>query len=74
MKWQTPLAVGGITMPVTTIVGQKPGPAVLITAGIHGAEYVGIETARRLTARNRWPRHDCAVRQSSGLQGTRPCA
>ena len=50
MKWQTPLAVGGITMPVTTIVGQKPGPAVLITAGIHGAEYVGIETARRLTA------------------------
>ena len=50
MKWQTLLVAGGITMPVTTIVGKKPGPAVLITAGIHGAEYVGIETARRLTA------------------------
>lgn len=30
------------------IQGKRPGPAVLITAGIHGAEYVGIEAARRI--------------------------
>lgn len=33
---------------IRRIEGTAPGPRVLITAGIHGAEYVGIETARRI--------------------------
>lgn len=31
------------------IRGSLPGPKILITAGIHGCEYPGIETASRLT-------------------------
>ena len=33
---------------VTTVCGIAEGPRVLITAGIHNEEYVGIETANRL--------------------------
>ena len=32
----------GIAMPATVICGVKDGPTILITAGIHSAEYVGI--------------------------------
>lgn len=35
-------------LPVTVIRGYPQGPNVLITAGIHNEEYVGIETANRL--------------------------
>jgi predicted deacylase len=34
--------------PFFSIVGAKPGPTFLITAGIHAAEYTGIEAAIRL--------------------------
>ena len=32
-------------VPHVLLCGQKPGPTVLITAGIHNAEYVGIQAA-----------------------------
>ena len=34
--------------PFFSIVGAQPGPTMLITAGIHAAEYTGIEAAIRL--------------------------
>lgn len=34
---------GGI--PVTRVTGVAPGPALLVTAGVHGGEYCGIEAA-----------------------------
>jgi len=37
----------GVSMPVAVIQGRTPGPRVCITAGVHGAEYVGIEAAIR---------------------------
>ncbi|SES73216.1 hypothetical protein SAMN04487821_10286 [Enterococcus malodoratus] len=37
-----------LELPVTIIKGKKAGPTVLITAGIHGSEYPGIEAAKRL--------------------------
>jgi uncharacterized protein len=43
-----PTAGRTITVPVIAINGERDGPRVAITAGIHGAEYVGIEAARRL--------------------------
>ncbi len=35
-------------MPATVICGAKDGPTILITAGIHSAEYVGIQAAMEL--------------------------
>mgnify|MGYP000361620246 FL=1 len=35
-------------MPATVICGVKDGPTILITAGIHSAEYVGIQAAMEL--------------------------
>jgi uncharacterized protein len=37
-----------VDVPIIAINGASEGPRVAITAGIHGAEYVGIETAWRL--------------------------
>lgn len=37
-----------LEVPVTLICGREEGPAVLITAGIHNAEYVGIQAAVEL--------------------------
>ncbi len=37
-----------VQVPVIALNGAHDGPRVAITAGIHGAEYVGIEAARRL--------------------------
>lgn len=37
-----------IKLPVTLINGKKEGKTVLITAGVHNAEYTGIETAIQL--------------------------
>lgn len=42
------IEVAGETLPVAVIRGSGEGPRVLVTAGIHGCEFVGIETARRL--------------------------
>jgi predicted deacylase/SAM-dependent methyltransferase len=38
------------TVPATVICGTKPGKTVLVTAGIHGGEYVGIQAAVELAA------------------------
>ncbi len=42
--------IGGetVTVPIIAINGGQDGPRVSVTAGVHGAEYVGIEAARRL--------------------------
>lgn len=37
-----------VRMPMTVVAGAQPGPTVLITAGLHGGEYPGIEAAIRL--------------------------
>ena len=34
--------------PVATVTGNNPGPAAVITAGVHGCEYPGIVSAIRL--------------------------
>jgi uncharacterized protein len=39
----------GLSIPCTVIRGRSPGPKLLVTAGVHGAEYSSIEAARRLT-------------------------
>lgn len=39
-----------LKLPVTLICGRGEGPTVLITAGIHNAEYVGIQAAMELCA------------------------
>lgn len=36
--------------PVVAIAGSKPGPLLVVTGGVHGAEYPAIETAIRLGA------------------------
>lgn len=38
----------GLQIPCTIIRGRQPGPKLLVTAGVHGAEYSSIEAARRL--------------------------
>jgi predicted deacylase len=45
-----PISVGGvdINFPLYLINGARPGPRLVITAGIHGAEYPCIEAATRL--------------------------
>ncbi len=39
-----------LRLPVTIIEGKQDGKTMLISAGIHGAEYIGIETARTLAS------------------------
>ena len=36
---------GEFELPITVLNGEKSGKTVLITAGIHGAEYVGIQSS-----------------------------
>jgi uncharacterized protein len=43
-----PVGAETVTVPVIAINGGQDGPRVAVTAGVHGAEYVGIEAARRL--------------------------
>ena len=38
----------GVRMPLTVVNGVEDGPRVLITGGVHGGEYPGIEAAIRL--------------------------
>lgn len=44
--------VGGteIHVPHVIISGHEPGPLLLVTAGIHNAEYVGIQAAIELSS------------------------
>ena len=44
-----PVLDTGYEMPVTVINGAFDGPTVLITSGIHGGEYPGIQTAIELS-------------------------
>jgi len=37
-----------VDVPIIAVNGAQSGPRVTVTAGVHGAEYVGIEGARRL--------------------------
>ncbi|MFU8858999.1 MAG: succinylglutamate desuccinylase/aspartoacylase family protein [Cyclonatronaceae bacterium] len=41
-----------IDLPVHVIRGQKPGPVLLLTAGLHGDEVNGIEIVRRMISGN----------------------
>ncbi len=43
-----PVPGTGLDMPITLINGARSGPMVLVTSGVHGGEYVAIETAIRL--------------------------
>lgn len=45
---------GGVTLRGYRTSGSRPGPHVLITAGIHGSEYPGILAARK--SEPFWPR------------------
>ncbi len=42
---------GEFELPATVLYGEKPGKTVLITAGIHAGEYVGIQSAVELAER-----------------------
>jgi uncharacterized protein len=41
-------ANGEIRIPVATVHGGADGPTLLVVAGVHGSEYVGIEATKRL--------------------------
>ncbi|PNG21242.1 succinylglutamate desuccinylase/aspartoacylase domain-containing protein, partial [Streptomyces cahuitamycinicus] len=47
-----PADLGTLTVdiPLTLVNGTHPGPRVLITAGVHGGEFYGIDAATRLAA------------------------
>lgn len=45
---EAPVGDERVAVPVIAINGEQDGPRVSVTAGVHGAEYVGIEAARRL--------------------------
>ena len=44
------LSDGEFRLPVTVIRGRTEGKTVLVTAGIHGGEYVGIQAAAELAS------------------------
>ncbi|MBB1243296.1 succinylglutamate desuccinylase/aspartoacylase family protein [Streptomyces durbertensis] len=39
-----------VELPLTLVHGHRPGPRVVITAGMHGGEFVGVDAAVRLAA------------------------
>lgn len=43
-----PTGAGGPDLPVWTIEGDQPGPTLVLSAGVHGCEYVGILALRAL--------------------------
>jgi uncharacterized protein len=45
---EVPVGTRTVPVPVVAINGRQDGPRISITGGMHGGEYVGIETARRL--------------------------
>ncbi|MFF0087606.1 succinylglutamate desuccinylase/aspartoacylase family protein [Streptomyces canus] len=47
-----PADLGTLTadIPLTLVNGAHPGPRVLITAGVHGGEFTGVDAATRLAA------------------------
>jgi predicted deacylase len=49
IAWEDPV-LAGWEWPYVAVHGTLPGPAVLVTAGIHGSEYCSIDAAIRLGA------------------------
>jgi predicted deacylase len=49
VDWGDPV-VTGHDWPYVAVRGERPGPAVLVTAGIHGSEYPSIDAAMQLGA------------------------
>ena len=45
-----PVHGGGAELPVTLLCGDRPGPMVLISGGVHSSEYVGIQAAIELAS------------------------
>lgn len=45
-----PVYGGGAELPMTLICGNHPGPAALISGGVHSSEYVGIQAVIELAA------------------------
>ena len=43
--------IDDIEIPFGLVEGERPGPVLLVTAGVHGSEYCSIETALRLMRR-----------------------
>ncbi|MER5182315.1 succinylglutamate desuccinylase/aspartoacylase family protein [Streptomyces sp. NPDC002896] len=39
-----------LDIPLTLVSGIRPGPRVVITAGVHGGEFIGVDAATRLAA------------------------
>jgi hypothetical protein len=39
-----------LNLPMTVVCGEQEGPTILVSAGIHGAEYIGIQTAMELSS------------------------
>ncbi len=40
--------IDGLEIPFGLVEGERPGPVLLVTAGVHGSEYCSIETALQL--------------------------
>ena len=40
---------GGQKLPLTLICGAKKGPTMMISAGVHGAEYIGVQALSELS-------------------------
>ncbi|MPY59934.1 succinylglutamate desuccinylase/aspartoacylase family protein [Streptomyces spongiae] len=51
-RGSVPADLGTLTVdiPLTLVNGARPGLRVLITAGVHGGEFTGVDTATRLAA------------------------
>lgn len=49
VAWGDPV-LAGWDWPYVAVHGAQPGPAVLVTAGVHGSEYTSIDAAVRLAA------------------------
>lgn len=47
-RGRLPTGLEGVDLPVWTIQGGQPGPTLVLTAGVHGCEYVGILALRAL--------------------------
>ncbi|MBI4280465.1 MAG: succinylglutamate desuccinylase/aspartoacylase family protein, partial [Armatimonadetes bacterium] len=48
---QLSFARGQIDLPLVAVCGTRPGPALLVLAGCHAGEYVGMEAAIAVTRR-----------------------
>ncbi|MCO6003684.1 succinylglutamate desuccinylase/aspartoacylase family protein [Actinoallomurus purpureus] len=44
------LGTTAVHVPVTLVNGAHPGPTVVVTAGVHGGEFTGVDAATRLGA------------------------